>query len=388
MELVTMHSTLMSGAVLVAAMIAVCAYASDDVREIHNPLGFATSMTNANNGDQVALVLDNWTHQPWHYTGTANGFATGTIKQSVAAGATVAVPLSCDWSLPRVAHPGRRVFHIETTTPSDFPEIRLVQDPDIEIFECFVDDGIQVGFVPRRDLKVEQTTEIVVAITNFTETKQSLSPQYLMEGAAIDASTSVVLEPGDKALVRARVTPSRAGQPSLTVRAGSGQCTRTMVVARSAISDVDLGRIKSAWLQFDSFAQDMAGAKPWQVRINGSAATQMPPDSGSWHGGWRSEIRQPGRFPLEAKTVQAIARSNEGVLSNPNRNAMPYNTAYGFKVRNVLLGLRFEDDSEMVCPANDQDIVTCSDQWLHAEGRQVPLGQDLAWTIRIPGGAD
>ena len=54
MELIAMHSTAMPGAVLAVAMIAVYAYAADEVREIHNPLGFATSMTNANNG---ALLL-------------------------------------------------------------------------------------------------------------------------------------------------------------------------------------------------------------------------------------------------------------------------------------------------------------------------------------------
>lgn len=55
MDLIAMHSTVMSGAVLITAMIAVCAYAVDDVREIHNPLGFATLMTNANNGDLLMM---------------------------------------------------------------------------------------------------------------------------------------------------------------------------------------------------------------------------------------------------------------------------------------------------------------------------------------------
>jgi len=55
MELIAMHSTAMPGAVLAVAMIAVYAYAADEVREIHNPLGFATSMTNANNGDLLLM---------------------------------------------------------------------------------------------------------------------------------------------------------------------------------------------------------------------------------------------------------------------------------------------------------------------------------------------
>lgn len=86
--------------------------------------------------------------------------------------------------------------------------------------------------------------------------------------------------------------------------------------------------------------------------------------------------------------IRAVARVNEVRLQNPNRDAAPFNTRYGLKVRRVKLGLRFDDDTEISCPSDDAGVFTSSDEdWPHAEGRRVPLGEDLVWRVAVPNAA-
>ena len=187
-------------------------------------------------------------------------------------------------------------------------------------------------------------------------------------------SSRHVMAPLQPVAVRLGVTPTLPGPHTLTVQTGPARCSRTLVVdRRPLVADKDLAQIVSAWVQLDSFAQDMAGPKPWRLKVNGSHAVDIPPDSGSWVGGWRSEVGRPGRFPLKPEAVAVLPRSNMLMLSNPNRDAPPFNTRYGFKIRHVQLGLRFNDGTEIICPANEQSAVTsCDPDWRHAEGTDEP----------------
>ena len=42
--------------------------------------------------------------------------------------------------------------------------------------------------------------------------------------------------------------------------------------------DGDLGRIASASVVFDSYAQDTGGDEPWTLLVNGVEAAEIPPD--------------------------------------------------------------------------------------------------------------
>jgi hypothetical protein len=343
------------------------------------------SMVLRRGSSHVDLSLDNWSDRPWRYVGQAKGFATGAIDRRVEPGASVTVPLTCDWSLERTANPRMRAWHVETDTPGDWPEIRLVQDPNIEIFECFVGDGLRVDFAPRDDLEAGMRARVAVSVFNFTATKQTVTLDAAMEGAAIDGPGGFDLDAAGHRTIHLWITPASAGSRPLTVSAGGVSVARTMKVWRRGVADAELAAVKSAWVQIDSFAQDMAGIKPWQLRINGGPPTPIAPDSGSWNGGWRSQLGIPGRFELAPKTVQSIGRSNKVTLSNSNRDALPFNTRYGLKVRDVVLGVRFEDGTEIMCPAADGNVQASADEdWRHVEGRRVPLGQDLVWRVNVP----
>ncbi|MFH0963642.1 MAG: hypothetical protein V2A58_06480 [Planctomycetota bacterium] len=334
---------------------------------------------------EVPLVLENWTEAPWHLAGELAGFVSGRLDSVVGPGASEPLVLPCDWSKAPATDNGLRFFALETDSPPDIPEVRLPGDDPTIPFEVPVDGPITLDFAPPSSLKVGRRTELLLTLGNNTPEPLTLALRCDMPDVR---RPTVDLSPGARRQVALPFVPSRPGEHTLTVTAETGNVSasvgRSLVVERAGLADRDFAHVSSAWVLLDTFSQDMGGAQPWTLFVNGVEAAKIQPDSaGEHHGMWRSQAPSSGRFELNQTAVRALKRANEIRISNPNRSASPYPVAYGFKVRDLSLHLDLADGTTLSASA-DGPVVTSNGDWLYAEGERLPLGKDLVWKLPVP----
>ena len=339
---------------------------------------------------QLRLALDNWTDTPWHFRGTFTGLVSSSIDRDLSPGESVRVQLPCDWTKTPANENDLRVFLLETETHSSIPEVRLPGDPATEPFEVFVDDPLVLDVAAPLSVRADERTTLGVTVANHSANAVSVALLFKGPDVHFEAPASIALDAGERRIVPVTFEAKNPGNRRLTVAAQAGdasaEAARVVIVERTGVAEGDLAHIGAAWVTLDTFSQDMGGAKPWTLSINGVEAAKIRGDSaGGNHGMWRSQIPQSGRFDLTTRAIKALKRVNEVRISNPNRDASPYPIAYGFKVRDLTLHLGIEDGTELNIEAGGR-VLTSNGDWLYAEGVRAALDEDIVWEIVIPRG--
>ncbi len=188
------------------------------------------------------------------------------------------------------------------------------------------------------------------------------SPDWQFE----NPSARVLLKPEIPTIVRFKGQPLRAGATRIRVIArrdgrASASAEIPVKVLATAMAPNDIGLVRSAELVFDSFGVDggLYAHKP--VFLDGVLVGDLPPGNGDQ---WVSGVS----LPLSPEVIKVLRAHNTVVVNNQMGDA--------FKVRNFRILLHMRGDVT-VTSATDTGPYTAGTGWLHAEGKQFPVGVPL-----------